>query len=310
MNNPTIVRIPLLVLLLSLSWASGVLAQQGGDVSGAADHPLLQRFNSSFIVDYRQQASINYELVLGPMIRAAGRVSPEESRRLRGLVTRITYEVPESFAGADVFGFFDDQVRAGGFTVLFTCAGRECGNSNYWANDVFDNRILYGPERSQYYLAAAIEGPQGTTRYLALYVVTRANRRIYAHAEIVETDAAGVQPIHDLLIDLQQHGALVVPGLLFNDNDELLASEPLAAIVPMLLDNPQVNVIVVAHLRGAAPLERLLARSQQRADNVRDALVAAGVADEQIGARGLGPLAPLCGADGCDERIELVLQPE
>ena len=295
-----------LLCVLLLCWLPPVLAQPSGN---PADHPLLPRFNGATIVEYLQQTGANYELPLGPMIRAAGRASPASSRRIRGLVTRITYEIPQAFTGADVNDYYSGLVSRAGYRSLYSCAGRECGNSNYWANDVFNNRILYGPERSQFFLAASTSQAEGEGAYLAMYVVTRANRRIYAHVEIIEPAAVGSAAYHGLLDKLTREGAVRVDGLSFDADGALVGTEPLADVVALLQDNPQLRVVVVAHLNGAGDLELLLARSRDRADNVRSALLEQGLPPEQIEARGLGPLAPLCDGGRCGERIELVLQP-
>ena len=60
----------------------------------------------------------------------------------------------------------------------FTCRGRDCGRSNGWANQVFGQAILYGPEANQFYIAADQDG-----ELVSAYVIERGNRRIYAHVE-------------------------------------------------------------------------------------------------------------------------------
>ena len=46
------------------------------------------------------------------------------------------------------------------------------GAVNYWANDIFKRRILYGPERNQYYLAARSNTALAEDPFLALYLIT------------------------------------------------------------------------------------------------------------------------------------------
>lgn len=275
----------------------------------ARDHPLLERFGESEIVEYRVENDVNYQLVLGNMRRLAGRVVPEESERLRGNLTRITYEVPQGFSAADVMEYFRAQVDERGYSNLFSCSGRGCGNSNYWANDVFDNRTLYGPERNQYYMALQADGDGDLTGYLAIYVITRANRQLYAHVEILESSERRVTPMVEFSAEnLEEFRSLRLFGLEFDSSDRLVEQGGIQAAVQLLHQNPSLSVYVVAHLPGPGDLDELLARSGQRADQVRELLLEQGIAGGRVVARGIGPLSPLCSEGDCGERVELVLR--
>ena len=82
--------------------------------------------------------------------------------------------------------FIRRQLTAKNYEVLYSCGGRECGSSNYWANDIFRNRILYGPERNQYFIAFRANPALEESPYFSVYIITRVNRKIYAYIEIVE----------------------------------------------------------------------------------------------------------------------------
>ena len=147
MNKTTFLKslLPALLASLSISFVHG----QG------ADHPLIDRFPDSRISDLEFEPDSNYRLILGSLARTRGVVVPGESERLRGDVTRIIYEISEEFNGEDVYQYFQEQIQDKGYDVLFSCTGRDCGSSVYWANDIFQNRVLYGPERNQYYSPCA-----------------------------------------------------------------------------------------------------------------------------------------------------------
>jgi len=132
----------LLSASLLMVFASVVSAQ-------ATDHPLISGFPDSEIISAEFESDSNYSLVLGRLQRSRGVVIPENSERLRGDVTRLIYEISLEFNGEDVQQFFQEQFAERGYEQLFNCAGRECGSSNYWANDIFRKRVLYGPERNQ-----------------------------------------------------------------------------------------------------------------------------------------------------------------
>jgi outer membrane protein OmpA-like peptidoglycan-associated protein len=301
--------------LLLLTWAS----TSNADVAGATDYPGIDRFPGSVIVDFRQDPSTVYNLALGRMQRAAGRVAASQSERFQGHLRRITYEIPDGFTASEVYDHFRAQLLTPGQRELFACQGRGCGSSNFWANDVFNNRILYGPETSQYYLASTYRAErQGgeVTGYAALYVVTRANRRMYAHLDLLELSAARAaeqqaaifSTPEAMLSRLEQDSAVVVPGLSFDENDHLIADEGLALLVAVLRREPMMQVYIVGHSQGDAPLAELVSRSERRAQAVVQRLIDAGITASRLEAQGVGPLAPYCRPGPCSQRIEVVLR--
>lgn len=190
--NKSVMRHMLIMVLVWLA-APSLSAQTSGDVAGSSDYAGVHRFPGSRIVEYRAEDNTFYSLALGRMQRVTGRVAPREAERFQGDLQRITYEIPAGFGAAEVFEFFSEQLLAGDGEALFSCQGRDCGSSNFWANDLFGSRILYGPEAGQYYLASryqqVLEG-ESVSGYAALYVITRGNRRLYAHLDFLELPAA------------------------------------------------------------------------------------------------------------------------
>lgn len=290
------------------------------DVAGSADYAGFERFPGSVIVDYRVENDAVYNLALGRMQRAAGRVAPSQSERFQGNLRRITYEIPDGFNGQEVFNHFRSQLLSANQRELFNCQGRDCGSSNFWANDLFGNRILYGPENGQFYMASTYAGElqqNDVSGYAALYVVTRANRRLYAHLEFLELSAsvaaeqraAQILNPQALTARLQQDGMAVVPGLVFNEDDELESSEGLDLLAAVLTADALLNVYIVGHLQAEAPLAEQMQRSLTRAQLVRDSMIAAGIEAERMEAQGVGPLAPFCRPGPCRQRIEVIVRP-
>lgn len=312
----TLLRV-VLTVLFSILLQTHASAQRGADVAGSADYPGISRFPGARIVDYREAGDTNYRLALGRLQRASGRVMAGREERIQGALTRITYEIPSSYTGADVFARLSTQLLSGGGEELYRCQGRACGSSNFWANDIFANRVLYGPETDQFYLASTrAANTESPGVYTALYVITRGNRTVLAHLDILTLPGAShseqvsvqVSTSEALLARLQQDGAVVVPGLQFDGQDQLIDEGGLALLIETLLVNPQLQVYIVAHLRAEGSLEAQVERSRHRSALIAAQLGAAGIAAERISAQGVGPLAPACSTGPCTERVELVLQ--
>ena len=291
--------------LLLLAQAAG--AQQSGNPS---DHALFSGFPDSEISEFETIDNTNYRVVLGSLQSTRGQVEPEASERVRGKLTRILYEASNSFSGQDVYDFFVEQMQLRGYRELFTCAGRACGSSDYWANDIFGNRILYGPVRNQFYLAMGSEPPGQF--YVSAYVITRINRQLLAYLEIIELPAGVAIPAAAgpafLLETLRETGGVNLPGLAFGADDQPSSGGILDEVAEMLGLDPELRLYVVAHLQGEGSLDDLLERSTARAQSVVQLLAEQGIDSGRLVARGLGPLSPLCAAGNCAARVELVLR--
>lgn len=302
------------VLSLTANLSYGQFATQ--EAANNSEHPLIAKFPDSELIAVTFSEDINYRLVLGSLQRSRGDVFPEESERLRGNVTRITYEVSQEFTGEDVYQYFSEQIASRGYTELFTCQGRACGSSNYWANDIFGNRILYGPERNQFYLASRVNSGEEIEPSISLYIITRGNRKIYAYLEILES--GGEPPVallndpSNLLAEFRTEGMLILSGmgldLEYDDADQLTENVNLTELYEVLRDAPELRVYLVAHLSGSDDVELLKRRSLSRAMSIRSRLIALGIAADRISAQGVGPLAPTCAEDNCADRVELLLR--
>lgn len=304
-------RIRLLITIL-LGFAS--TGSWGQLTTGeAVDHAYVERFPDAQIVDFRTPGVTNYRLALDRMQRVNGRVSAGKEERVRGTLTRITYSIPEGYFGEDVFDYYSDQLLSAG-PELFRCQGRGCGSSNFWANDVFENRILYGPEAEQYYMVSSVANANDSiSAYMALYVITRGNRRVYAHLDILElnetsSDVPSTTP-QALALQIQQEGSAQLHGIAFDAQDQLLDEGGVELLRETLRNEPLMRVYIVSHLGGEEALAQLLERSELRAQAIVDALVDMQIDASRMSAQGVGPLAPACGQAPCAQRIEIVLQP-
>lgn len=320
----------LLLAALALSFPLLSAAQSEDVIVGFTDHSLIAGFAYSEIIERELEIDTNYRIILGALERIRGEVIPEDSERLRGDVTKITYEVSQEFTGEDVYEFYQEQITSNNFELLYSCAGRECGSSNYWANDIFRNRFLYGPERDQHFMAFRANSATENAPYFSVYIITRVNRKIYAHIEIVEP--AGTQESEQIaaiseiaasrisgasnsaedstfLQRLREQGSAVLPSISFQSNDRLATPVDVEPLVSALNSDQSLSVYVVAHLKQEGQsLQELMRRSTARANSLRQALIAAGVEAGRVEAAGVGPLAPFCISGNCEERIEIVLR--
>lgn len=239
-----------------------------------------------------------HEIVLGSLKRSGGLVEPEASRFVVGRRAASTWYIPNETRTDVVERFFKDQLGPLG-KLLYECKGYGCGSSNYWANNVFGEEVLYGPEEDQHYFVELIV-QQDVTYYVEVYIALRGTRKLYAHEDIiiVEPDRSG--PSADSIVEALKSERKYTIAV--GDQDKLVAD-----LVEALRLEPTFRVAVVRHAKRheGESVPQAIARSEQDAKAFAAKLVQAGIDTSRVQAYGVGPLEPMNG-DVVD-RIELVL---
>jgi hypothetical protein len=308
-------------LLLQTSF---VLAQQSA-IDFITDE-VMEAFPESVIVSSSYTPAAIHQIALGILQGISGVAVPEETKRVSGALTKTLYEIPREYSGEDVYRFFQRYFEEKSFERLFVCTGRACGSSNDWANDIFKNRILYGPAQNQYYSAYQMPPGNPVSPYVTVYIITRGNRRIYAYVEVTELakkiPSLPTATKGKLAVELLENGYSVLQNITFQADgvvertglDALIGQNDVAehtgleALIEMLRENPLLEVYIVSHLTADVKLEALQRRSQKRADSVVQQLLASGISQARVSAHGVGPLVPNCTGEACRNRVEVVLR--
>ncbi|MEH6577875.1 MAG: DUF4892 domain-containing protein [Amphritea sp.] len=274
----------LIVVLMAVLW--GDLAWAERDVYKSSDHRLFSRFPFSWIVQYQSDEAPEYRLALGPMKKIDGVIRPEVSERYQGMLSRITYRIPDGHSADEVFTHFKKQLDAGGSTVLFSCSSRQCGSSNQWANNKFRVAELYGVDRTQSYLAA-----QYGSAFVALYTVKRGNRRVYVHLDILEPMK---QTADFLSSELQINGFSWLP-VRFVEGSPVNLDESIQPLIQYLKQNEESRILLAGYVAQSddKTLAEMIDESQGYAVKLSRALIEAGINESRFEAAGVGPLLPL-----------------
>ena len=279
--------------------ALAAMAAAAQDRDGAADPDGIVRFPDSRIVAYTPPTLLRgYEFVTGRVDRSQRDRRIDSSRRVAAELVRVTYQAPAGTRHEDVISHYQSLVADLDGDTAFTCDGRDCGRSTVWANDVFGVKELVAPDSAQFYLAAAIGD-----RLVAIYVVQRGNRRVYAHVDVAHTEGGPAETMQTGgVVDLlAQQGYAVLADALPSTDGTLGAAalEALAAHAGQLAAATDSTLHVVCHLPGANAAA--LARSSRCAEQAAAVLREAGVEATPFGA---GSLLPRL--DSPAARIELV----
>ncbi|SDS42487.1 protein of unknown function [Pseudomonas oryzae] len=195
------------------------------EVPGSADLDILPRPARAEIVDYRVQDSVERLYPQSALRRISGRLRVDAEIDAVGRLTALTYELSPGHGSGEAFAQVRATLLEQGARALHWCEGRECGASSLWANNVFGNARLYGPDEQQAYLLLQLAAPRQDS-LVALYAVTRGTRRAYLHVELLESAAPLGEHLPNaetLLRQLKDVGELTLSGLPSEPDDPWLA---------------------------------------------------------------------------------------
>lgn len=294
------------VLICMAGLAQSVFARDENiDVKGSKDPGFLQRFPYSTIISYEKSDEVvSHELVYGSLRKINNVLRPEQSLMTEGKLTRMNYSVPDGIRSSEVIAHYYSQIIGKG-DILFYCQRRDCGSSNYWANNIFGKGILYGPEEYQNLIVARI--PLGDrTVFVSVYAIQRGNQSGYVYLELVEISENDAQSSSSLLEKLQSDGYLTLDDLIFDKGMTALTMTPqLKSVISLMQAHQELGIHIVGHSGRGTNLDTSINESTRRAELVKARLVAEGIAAGRLSAHGIGTLA--LDSKGAANRIVLLL---
>jgi len=316
----------------------GAKAQEK-DLPGSQDHPTVSRYEGSLIIGYDYRKFAEFVLPLSPVSTSPAGPATKKNLKLEGRVTRILYLAPAERSSLEVFRNYEQELKKGGFQVLFTCAGVTCGQQpdglRHLLLPMGSEQQLKGHDlmrvwtlvQEQRYVAAKRASPQGDT-YASVYVardtnpgVPATNNHTLVLLEIVETapmdsglvtvDAAAMAK------EIASTGHVALYGIYFDTNKADLKPESsgaLVEIVKLLKADPGLKLLVVGHTDSVGGYDPNVALSERRAASVLQELTSKhGIAAARLRGVGVGMSAPVASNDtdegrAKNRRVELVKQ--
>ncbi len=230
--------------------------------------------------------AVTHRIITGSLKKLENVLVPKSYEYVVGKRQTEVYYLPYEQKVDRVVTFFKDQLEDS-YQILFSCRGRNCGSSSYWANTVFGERLLYGPEQFQRYLVAkAID----SNSYVTIYVGQRGTKKIYVRlARIEATESQLEANVDTIAISLGSNGRFVVPHENF-----VLTAVQINEIKKFLDEHADKILTLVVHdsLKLKETVPEAVQRTGQLAMEVRRSLVDAGISSDRVAAYGVGPLAP------------------
>ncbi len=294
------------------------LAQE--DIEGSEDHPMISRYEGSYIKGYE---TYDYDRIVFPSgVDNDGleTVAPE------GKVTRILYVAPEGLSVIQVQRNYQVALEDAGFEMVYECfdGADGCPRQVYTEHapsfDLRGRNPMMGSDQS--YFLARLPGDKGD---------------VYVSAHTLLSDRVDGQPVTALQVMeeqplvtgkvevdisaaamaeyLEETGSVRIYGIHF-DTDEASIQEGSAStlqeIALLLEEHPDLELGVAGHTDATGSVDYNMDLSMRRAEAVIGYLANKhGIDPGRLTPHGLGPWAPVAGNQDEDgrarnRRVELI----
>jgi len=196
-------------------------------------HPDTPLFSGSELVYQKTADDRAHQFLLSTPKRIDNALYIEKEQRVAGVRTNTLLKMLPGFDEKEVFAFYKAFIASKG-QLMYACEQRACGSSNYWANNIFNERALYGRDSNQYYLAGKVN-LSGVPNWFSAYIVQNGRKDHYIYLSSVPvTDSLSVE-------DWQQ-------GMHY---DNIPLSEPVISFLKKVLEaQPELKLYVAGHSRS------------------------------------------------------------
>lgn len=327
---------PLLVLFCCLAASQHALAQLTiGDIKGGKDHPLLSRFEGAKMVGYKVAQYEEAELPASKPFFKDNKLVVDTLLKPEGKYTRIAYVIAKDRSGLEVFRNYQAAIAKAGMKVVYTCEKQACGElaSFYNASYLLRDGFMHGSDfhnafnaglGEPRYLAATGTQADGSTVHVAVLVAPPLRNELGGISlQIVEGKPMETGKVSatlnasDMAKGIAADGKVALYGVCFDTDKSAVkpqSAATLAEMAKLLQQDKSLKVHIVGHTDNQGDSAHNMALSQARADAVVKALVTDYKIDaKRLGAKGIGPYAPVASNDGeagrgKNRRVELVKQ--
>lgn len=241
----------------------------------------IETFPQSKIVNQDPLSSTqSFELISGPVKRINSLLSPESKVLVEAKKLSKTLLSDDRRNAKSVFQYYQSQLETDA-EVIFQCSGRSCGPSTYWANIVYKNALLYGPEQYQHYILARIGASQ--PYHLAIYIGQRATGQVYVQHDVflAELPKANESLMKSALAEV---GRYVLPQVL---------DAKLIGLIENIVAGSDAQYLLVVHdkIGEGETFDQALSRTGELAMSLREIFNSEEVLS-RLRFHGAGPISP------------------
>jgi outer membrane protein OmpA-like peptidoglycan-associated protein len=292
------------------------------DIAGAADHPMVGRYDGS-VQRLREQVAFGEMRIVTAPIPPGGRppgsprATEANSTAVAGRLIRMRYEGPDGRSPLELVRNWQQRLEQGGFRTVFACEARSCGGtgSDVWfaVTDARPgNAGIASTWGSQAYAVMRLERPSGDV-WVSVLSVTGARDRPQTLIDVVESrpmETGRIVFIDAAAMDraIAATGRVALYGISFDTDraDPRPDSRPtIEEIAKYLRANPGVSVVVTGHTDSQGAFDHNVDLSRRRAAAVVAALTRDfAIPAARLTAFGAGMAAPVAANDNDQGRAQ------
>ncbi|MFT5716128.1 MAG: hypothetical protein ACI9T7_000301 [Oleiphilaceae bacterium] len=168
-----------LPIILLLCFFSGLVSADTPDSSNSA----ISLYSHANRVYQKISSGDEHQFLLSTPKRISNALFIEKEVLLSGERNNLLLRVKASGSSKKAFSYYK-QLFVGQGDVLYSCEERACGSSNYWANSIFNERLLYGRDSEQYYLAGRLS-VEGQNYFVSIYITKNGKKQEYIYLSYV-----------------------------------------------------------------------------------------------------------------------------
>ncbi|WP_228739301.1 DUF4892 domain-containing protein [Marinobacter arenosus] len=276
-------------------------------VSAAVPSEMPDPFPQSTLETTTVIESPGHLILFSPVREVNNQIRSETMARLSVTGEGRLYEIARDSGRDKAREHYLRLLQDRGAQILFDCSGISCGRSNVWANQIFNQRVLYGRDATQDYLVAGTVASDGSRWLTLIYTVTRGNLREYVWIEHLSVAPGGRIPGLGT-VDSRIRGPVIVPwtgGITYRFDWSATDRRKISDW------SEEEGALVVlsgfSALGAEETFEDAMARASEATNSLSEVLAKTGVSAEQQKLIIVGPSVPLADPDRQGDRVEVTV---
>jgi len=121
--------------------------------------------------------------------RISNAIVIDSQSEVAGVRENRLISIPRRYETKEIFEFYLGELMNQSENV-YQCRKRSCGSSNYWANEFFEERRLYGRDSEQFFISGKLKSSSLDVWYM-IYIVRNGLKQNLVYITTVKEDSEG-----------------------------------------------------------------------------------------------------------------------
>jgi len=273
----------------------------------SAPEDMPEPFQQSTLQETVSIQSSGHLVLFSPVREVNNEIRSESLARLPVKGEGRLYRIARDSSREEARDHYRGLLRQRNAQILFECSSIRCGRSNVWANQIFNQAVLYGRDATQDYLVAATVAEDGARWLTLVYTVTRGNLREYVWVEHLRVESGATIPGFGNMTS-RVEGPIIVPwqgGMTYRFDWQATDRRRLTDLARE--EGTVVVLIGYSVLEGDETFRESMDRASRAAESLSDVLSKTGVSRNQQEIIVVGPAGVFDDPDRQGDRVEVVV---